>query len=108
MNSSHAMDRSTSLITKVLSTAFFLFLLASSPFVGHAAGVTVTGGIVQYVSGPAVTVQGKIYDIRGARIMAPSGKELPLSAIARGKKVDLFVEMGKITSVIIYPTGLVE
>lgn len=108
MDSSRAMMRSTSLITKVLPMVFLLVLLASSLFVDHAVGFTVTGGIVEHVSGPVVTIQGKSYDIRGARIVTASGKELPPSEIARGKKVDLFVEKGKVNTVVIYPTGMVE
>ena len=59
MDSSHAMMRSTSFVTKVFPTVFFLFLLSSSLFVDPAVGFTVTGGIVEHVSGPVVTVQGK-------------------------------------------------
>jgi hypothetical protein len=104
MDSSHGMMRSRSLITTVLPLALLLFLLTSSLFVLPAAGFTVTGGIVQYVSGPVVTVQGKSYDIKGARIVAPSGKELPLSELVRGKKVDLHAVNGKIVAVVIYPS----
>jgi len=104
MDSAHAMMRSTSFVTKVLPTAFILFLLASSLFVDPAVGFTVTGGIVEHVSGPAVTVQGKNYDIKGARIMAPSGKELPPSELVRGKKVEFHMVNGKIVAVIIYPS----
>jgi len=104
MDSSHAMMRPTSLIHKVLPMAFILVLLSPSLFGGHASGFTVTGGIVQYVSGPTVTVEGKNYDIRGARIMAPSGKELSPSELARGRKVDLHIVNRKITAVVIYPS----
>ena len=104
MDSAQAVKRSTEFPTKVLPTVFFLFLLASSLFVDHAVGFTVTGGIVEHVSGPAVTVQGKSYDTGGARIMAPSGKELPPSELVRGRKVDLHMVNGKIAAVIIYPS----
>ncbi|MEK6697199.1 MAG: hypothetical protein AABY98_08610 [Candidatus Deferrimicrobiota bacterium] len=104
MDSSHAMMRSTSFVTKVFPTVFFLFLLSSSLFVDPAVGFTVTGGIVEHVSGPVVTVQGKSYDTGGARIMAPSGKELPPSELVRGIKVDLHMVNGKIAAVIIYPS----
>lgn len=104
MDPSHAMMRSTSFVTKVLPTAFFLFLLASSLFVDPAVGFTVTGGIVEHVSGPAVTVQGKSYDVGGARIMTPSGKGLPPSELVRGRKIDLHIVNGKTVAVIIYPS----
>jgi hypothetical protein len=98
------MMRSTSFVTKVLPMVFILVLLASSLFVDPAVGFTVAGGIVEHVSGPAVTVQGKSYDTGGARIMAPSGKELPPSELVRGRKVDLHMVNGKIAAVIIYPS----
>jgi hypothetical protein len=96
--------RSKSVINTVLPPAILLFLLTSSLFVTPAVGFTVTGGIVEYVSDPAVTVQGKNYDIKGARIMAPSGKDLSSSELVRGKKVDLHVVNGKIVAVVIYPS----
>lgn len=104
MDSSHADMRSTSFVTRILPMAFAFFLLASSLFVDPAVGFTVTGGIVQYVSASNITVQGKNYDIRGARIMAPSGKELPPSELVRGRKIDLHIVNGKIAAVIIYPS----
>ena len=108
MDSSHAVMRSKTLFTKALPTALILSLLATSLFVDHAVGLTVTRGIVEHVSGPAVTVQGMSYDIRGARIITPSGKDLPPSELVRGKKVDLHIVHGKIIAVVIYPTGMVE
>lgn len=104
MDSSQAMMRSTSFVTKVLSKVVILFLLASGLLVDPAIGFTVTGGIVQYVSASVVTVQGKNYDTRGARIMAPSGKELAPSELVRGRKVDLHMLNGKIAAVVIYPS----
>ena len=104
MDSSNAMMCPRLFFCKILLTASLLFLLSSSLFVGHTGEFTVTGGIVQYVSGPAVTVQGKNYDIKDARTMEPSGKELPPSELVRGKKVDFHVVNGKIVAVVIYPS----
>lgn len=103
MDSSHAMMRSTSFATRVLPIAFILFLLASVLVVDPSIAFTVQEGIVEYASGPAVTVRGKTYQIGSARIIAPSGKELPLSEIYRGKKVDLHIVNGKVTEVVVYP-----
>jgi hypothetical protein len=109
MDSSHAIMRSTGFPTKVLLSVFLLlFLLLVPPSAGHASDLTVVGGIVERVSGTVIDLRGKNYDIGKSRVSDASGKELPLSAIARGKKVDLFVVKGKINTVVIYPTGLVE
>lgn len=109
MDPSHAMMRSTSFVTKVLPTAFLLFFLVLvPPFAGYASDLTVVGGIVERVSGTVIDLGGKTYDIGKARLSNASGKELPIAEIARGKKVDLFVVKGKIDTVIIYPTGMVE
>lgn len=109
MDSSHVVMRSTEFPTKVLLSAFLLFfLLLIPPSTGHASDLNVVGGIVERVSGTVIDMGGKTYDIGKSRISNASGKELPLSVIARGKKVDLFVVKGKINTVIIYPTGMVE
>jgi hypothetical protein len=104
MNSSHGMKGSSSFIHMILPTAILLFLLAASPFADTAVALTVTGGIVEYVSGPVVAVRGKNYNIGGARIMTPSGKTLAPTELARGRKVDLHEEHGRIVAVIIYPS----
>jgi hypothetical protein len=109
MDSAQAVTRSTAFPTKVLLWAFLLFFPLLVPLsAGHASDLTVVGGIVERVSGPVIGLGGKNYDIGKSRVSDASGKELPLSAIDRGKKVDLFVVKGKIDTVIIYPTGMVE
>ncbi len=109
MDSSHAIMRSTGFPTKVFLSAFLLlFLLLVPPSAGHASDLTVVGGIIERVSGSVIDLGGKTYDIGKSRISNSSGKELPLAEITRGKKVDLFVVKGKIDTVIIYPTGMVE
>jgi len=88
-----------------LPMAFLLLLLSGSPSVGRAADYTVTGGIVERVSGTVVTMEGNSYDIDKARVVSPSGKEIPFAEIARGKKVNLFVSRNnKITTVVVYPS----
>lgn len=109
MDSAHAVMRSTEFPSKVLLSMFLLFsLLLVPPSAGHASDLTVVGGIVERVSGTVIDLGGKTYDIGKSRLSNASGKELPLSEIARGKKVDLFMVKGKINTVIIYPTGMVE
>ncbi len=109
MDSAQAAMRSTEFPTKVLLWAFLLFSPLLVPLsAGHASDLTVVGGIVERVSGTVIDLGGKTYDIGKSRLSNASGKELPLSAIARGRKVDLFVVKGKIDTVVIYPTGMVE
>ena len=109
MDSAQAVKRSKEFPTKVLLSAFLLFFPLLVPLsAGHASDLTVVGGIIERVSGTVIDLGGKTYDIGKSRLSNGSGKELPLSEIARGKKVDLFVVRGKINTVIIYPAGMVE
>jgi hypothetical protein len=88
-----------------LPMVFLLLLLSGSPSVARAADYTVTGGIVERVSGTVVTMEGNSYDVDKARVVAPSGKEIPFTEIVRGKKVSLFVSRNnKITTVVVYPS----
>jgi hypothetical protein len=85
----------------------FLLLLSGPPSVARAADYTVTGGIVERVSGTVVALERNSYDVAGARVVAPSGKVIPFTEIARGKKVSLFVTRNhKITTIVVYPSGL--
>jgi hypothetical protein len=84
---------------------FLLLLLSGSPSVARAADYTVTGGIVERVSGTVVTMEGNRYDVDKARVVSPSGKEISFTEIARGRKVNLFVSRNnKITTVVVYPS----
>ena len=93
----------------VVSIGFFLtmailLLLSLSPPVARAADYTVVGGIVEHVSGTVLTLERNSYDVAGARVVAPSGKVIPFTEIARGKKVSIFVTRNhKITTVVVYP-----
>jgi hypothetical protein len=88
-----------------LPMVFLLLLLSGSPSVARAADYTVTGGIVESVSGTVITVEGNRYDVAGARVVTPSGGKILFAEIARGKKVNLFVSRNnKITTVVVYPS----
>jgi len=88
-----------------LPMVFLLLLLSGSPSVARAADYTVTGGIVERVSGTVVTMEGNSYDVDKARVVSPSGKEIPFTEIVRGKKVNLFVlKNNKISTVVVYPS----
>ena len=105
MGSSPTVKRFLVFVGFFLPMAFLLLLLSGSPSVARAADYTVTGGIVERVSGTVVTVERNSYDVAGARVVSPSGKEIPFTEIARGKKVNLFVSRNnKITTVVVYPS----
>ena len=105
MGSSPTVKRFLVFVGFFLPLAFLLLLLSGSPPAARAADYTVTGGIVGGVSETIVTVEGRNYDVAKARVVAPSGKEIPFSEIARGKKVSLFVSRNnRITTVVVYPS----
>jgi hypothetical protein len=105
MGSSPTVKRFLVFVGFFLPMAFLLLLLSGAPSVARAADYTVTGGIVESVSGTVVTLERNSYDVAGARVVAPSGKEIPFTEITRGKKVSLFVSRNnKITTVVVYPS----
>ena len=107
MGSSPTVKRFPVVAGFLLPMAFLLLplLLSGSPSVARAADYTVTGGIVEDVSGTVVTMGRNRYDVAKARVVAPSGKEIPFSEIVRGKKVSLFVSRNnRITTVVVYPS----
>lgn len=105
MGSSPTLKRFLMFVGLFLPMAFLLLLLSGSPPVARAADHTVTGGIVERVSGTVVTLERNSYDVAGARVVTPSGKVLPFTEIARGKKVNLFVLRNhKISTVVVYPS----
>lgn len=106
MGSSPTVKRFPVFVGFFLPMAFLvLLLLSGSPSVVRAADYTVTGGIVERVSGTVITLERNSYDVAGARVVDPSGKEIPFIEIARGKKVSLFVSRNnEITTVVVYPS----
>jgi hypothetical protein len=105
MGSSPTVKRFLVFVVFFLPMAFLLFLLSGSPSVARAADYTVTEGIVEDVSGTVVTIGRNHYDVAKVRVVSPSGKEIPFTEIARGKKVSLFVSRNnKITTVVVYPS----
>jgi hypothetical protein len=106
MGSSPTVKRFPVFVGFLLPMAFLVLLfLPGSPSVSRAADYTVTGGIVERVSGTVVTMAGNSYDVDKARVVSPSGKEIPSTEIARGRKVNLFVlKNNKISTVVVYPS----
>lgn len=59
-------------------------------------------GIVQNVSNDLIQVRGQYYSISGIKLINPSGENLNKSSLSAGKKVEIFFQDGKITSILIY------
>ena len=84
-----------------LLVVFLASFLAAASF-GVAGDLKIVGGIVETVSGKYVFIRGKSYDIEGVPIEHTSGEKLSYDAIERGKRVDLFIRSGKISTVLVY------
>lgn len=100
--------RYISIIGLVIPAALFFFVLFSLPSTGHSSDLTVIGGIVERVSGSDISLAAGTYNIGQARVRKPSGEEVHPSEIARGIKVDLFIQNGRVATVIVYPASMLE
>jgi len=91
-----------------MKTLFYIFLFscvlmiiaAAAPV--HASKVRTVEGIVQNITGNSIQVRGKYYDITGTVLKDPSGKDLKKTALNTGKKVEIFFQEDRITSILIY------
>jgi len=88
--------------------ALLLLLVAVAISPAHAADYTVVQGIVQRVSGNYVAVAGHDYNVAAARVVSPSATDLPRSEVAPGRKVSLLVTRRGVSTVVVYPTHMVE
>jgi hypothetical protein len=59
-------------------------------------------GLIQSVSNDSIQVRGQYYSIAGIKLINPSGENLNKSSLSAGKKVEIFFQEGKITSILIY------
>ena len=59
-------------------------------------------GIIQNVTGDSIQVRGRYYEISGIPLIDPSGKVLKQVSLTTGKKVEIFFQKDKITSILIY------
>ncbi len=74
------------IMTMVAAAIFLLGVVAAIPSVGNAAeGNTVVTGIVEYAQGDVVTVDGKTYDLKGARFQDGHGAPLEQSVRSPGE-----------------------
>jgi len=97
-----------SFIGLIIPAAIILVVLIAMPSTGLSSDLTVVGGIVERVSRSEITLVTGTYDIGQARIRRPSGEDVNPSEIARGRKVDLFIQNGRVATVIVYPASMLE
>lgn len=64
--------------------------------------VSTIEGIIQNVTGDSIQVRGRYYEISGIPLIDPSGKDLKQASLTTGKKVAIFFQKDKITSILIY------
>jgi hypothetical protein len=82
-----------------------LGVVAAIPRAGNAAARnTVAVGIVEYARGDVVTVAGKTYDLKGARIQDGKGVPLAQPIDLRGQTLEILFRNGKIDTVTVYRT----
>ncbi len=83
-----------------------LSFLMLAPF--SYAEVRGVEGLIEGVSGNSILVRGQYYDISGVPILNLSGEAASKSDLKTGNKVEIFLENGSITSIIIFPEDIVE
>jgi len=59
-------------------------------------------GIIQNVTNDSIEVRNKYYSIPGVPLLNPSGENLKKSSLQAGKRVEIFFQEGRITSILIY------
>jgi len=93
-------------IVPMIAVAMFVFgVVAAIPSMGNAAErKSVVTGIVEYVKGDVVTVAGKTFDLKGARVQNGRGVPLADPSDLRGKTVEILFRNRRIESVTVYPT----
>ena len=90
MGSSPTVKRFLVFVGFFLPMAFLLLLLSGAPSVARAADYTVTGGIVERVSGTVVTLEGNSYDVAGSPGSGPLGEGNSLYRDRPGKESEPF------------------
>lgn len=84
-----------------LFTTLFLFLV-TLPVAYSAEKVRVVEGLIQDVTDDSIEVRGKYYNLTGALLVDTSGKKVSKQRLVKGKKVEIFFENNKITSILIH------
>lgn len=93
------------IVTTAAVAMFLLGLVVAIPSMGNAAGKnSVVTGIVGYVRGDEVTVAGRTYDLKGARIQDGKGVPLAQPIDLRGQTLEILFRNGRIETVTVYRT----
>ncbi len=79
---------------------FSLIITITAPV--HASKVRTIEGIIQNVTDNSIQVRGKNYNISGIPLIDPSGKNLKKASLTTGKKVEIFFQEDRISSILIY------
>lgn len=95
-------------ISKKTMAAVILFLVVSGSglsFQAYAAqnsDVTTVEGLIVRVSDDSIVVRDKRYELAGVPLVKSTGERASWDELRIGKKVEIFFEKGRITSVLIY------
>ncbi|OIP60650.1 MAG: hypothetical protein AUK38_02765 [Nitrospirae bacterium CG2_30_41_42] len=83
----------------VLPVFVFAILIVSFCY---ASKVRVVEGLIQDITYDSIEVRGKYYNISGVPLKDASGRNLSKAYLKTGKKVEIFFQDGKITSILIH------
>jgi len=93
-------------VKKILGSVLILKLLMLSsmlsPSVIMAEKLKTVEGLIESVTNDSIAVRGIHYKFPKAVLLAPSGKKLSADYLKPGKKVELFFQDNKITSILIF------
>jgi hypothetical protein len=67
-----------------------------------ASQVGTVEGIIQNVTVNSIQVRGQYYDISGIPLIDPSGQNLKKTSLTIGRKVEIFFQKNRITSILIF------
>jgi hypothetical protein len=67
-----------------------------------ASQVRTVEGIIQNVAVNSIQVRGQYYDISGIQLIDPSGQYLKKTSLTIGRKVEIFFQKNRITSILIF------
>jgi hypothetical protein len=93
------------ILRMIAASAVLLGVSMVMPFLVDAdAGKKVVMGVVERARGDEVTVDGKTYDLKGARFRDGYGVPLKVPPDLRGTTIELLIRNRKIEFVTVYPT----
>jgi len=91
---------------------FILSLLLICSFVtvsySYAKEVRVVEGFIERESGDSILVAGQYYSLSGVSLENPSGENVSKSDYKTGKKVKIFSENGRVTTILLIDESIPE